>query len=255
MQGSALCNSFGIIQPMDDSHVIKVGIEDNNEGRSVAWVLDHPGCFAYGSEGAEAIIRVPQALIAYKSWLDGYSEHSWLQDLQDFDIRLVETVSFHRLNRSYEPDVDGEYEVNAWFHHDWLPLSEEETIRGLQVIAWGHNDLIELTAGLGDSALDRIYPGEVWPIRGILRHVANAEWFYLDRLYLAGCRREDLPVPVYERLKTTLDLNLQMLPDQIGREQVVGREGEFWSPRKIIRRAAWHVLDHCQHIHRLITQA
>jgi hypothetical protein len=59
---------------------------------------------------------------------------------------------------------------------------------------------------------------------------------------------------VYERVQATLDLTLQNLPDLIGHEQVIGREGELWSPRKIIRRAAWHVLDHCQHIHSLITR-
>ena len=30
------------------------------------------------------------ALVAYKNWLDGYSETSWLGNLQDFDVRLVE---------------------------------------------------------------------------------------------------------------------------------------------------------------------
>jgi hypothetical protein len=240
---------------MNDDHVIKVGIENNNEGRSIAWVFDHPGCFAYGSEGAEAIIRVPQALIAYKNWLDGYSENSWLKNLQDFDIRLVETVECRHLNKSYEPDPDGSMEEEAWFHHDWLPLTETEVMHGLEVISWGHNDLIELTASLEDAALDRAYPNERWSIRGILRHVANAEWYYLDRLNLAGCQRDDLPENVYQRLQFTLNLNLQTLPDFVSIEEVVGRQGEFWSPRKIIRRAAWHVLDHCQHIHRLITQS
>lgn len=239
---------------MENEALIKVGIENENEGRSIAWALDHPGCFAYGSEAAEALIRLPQALVAYKNWLDGYSETSWLGNLQDFDVRLVETVNFHHLNKQYEPDEHGEYEVDAWFHHDWLPLSEEEMVHGLQVIAWGHNDLIELTAGLADADLDRAYPGERWPIRGILRHVANAEWYYLDRLHLAGCRRDELPQGMYERLQASLDLTLQNLPDLIGHEQVIGREGELWSPRKIIRRAAWHVLDHCQHIHSLITR-
>lgn len=240
---------------MEKEYLIKVAVENGNEGRSIAWALDHPGCFAYGSEAAEALIRLPQALVAYKNWLDGYAENSWLGNLQNFDVRLVETANFHRLNKQYEPDPQGEQEVFAWFNHDWLPLSEEEMVRGLQVIAWGHNDLVELTASLECTALDRSYPGERWTIRGIVRHVANAEWFYLDRLQLAGCRKEQLPEDIFNRLQVTLDLTLQNLPDLIGHEQVVGREGELWSPRKIIRRAAWHVLDHCQHIHRLITQS
>jgi hypothetical protein len=32
---------------------------------------------------------------------------------------------------------------------------------------------------------------------------------------------------------------------------VVGLEGEFWSPRKLLRRAVWHERDHSQHIRQL----
>ena len=35
---------------------IRVGLENNIEGRSLAWVLDHPGCFAYGKDGPEGNI-------------------------------------------------------------------------------------------------------------------------------------------------------------------------------------------------------
>jgi hypothetical protein len=52
---------------MDQGKLIKVGIENNNENRSIAWALDFPGCFAYGSSETEALIRIPQALIAFKS--------------------------------------------------------------------------------------------------------------------------------------------------------------------------------------------
>lgn len=234
---------------------IKIGLENNNEGRSIAWALDFPGCFAYGSEGPEAIIRIPQALIAYKNWLDGYTSDSWIKELGDFDIRLVETVEYRRLNKKYEPDPDGDWEATAWFNHDWLPLSDTEIRQGLNILAWGHNDLIELVAALDDQKLDQKYPEERWSIRGILRHVANAEWYYLDRLSLAGCQREELPEAVFERLQTTLNLTNEALIKLAGLEMVHGRQGDLWSPRKILRRATWHVLDHCQHIHRLITQS
>lgn len=39
---------------------IRVGLENGIEGRSLAWVFDNPGCFAYGKNGTEAILRVPQ---------------------------------------------------------------------------------------------------------------------------------------------------------------------------------------------------
>jgi hypothetical protein len=33
---------------------------------------------------------------------------------------------------------------------------------------------------------------------------------------------------------------------------VVGQDGELWSPRKLLRRALWHEMDHIKHIQKLI---
>jgi hypothetical protein len=232
--------------------LIKVGIENNYENRSLAWVLDYPGCFAYGSSETEALVRVPQALIAYKSWLEGYTPESWLQNLADFDIRLVEVYECHSLNDQYEPAAQG-MEVNSWFHHDWLPLNEEEIRRSLLVLTWAHQDLYELTAALNQEQLDRTYAGERWSIRGILFHVADAELYYLNRLSLTPYSRQNLSEDVWQALQFTLQQNTAILPTLAGKTVVHGLEGEFWSPRKILRRACWHALDHCQHVHKLIT--
>ena len=37
-----------------------------------------------------------------------------------------------------------------------------------------------------------------------------------------------------------------------GVKQVVGVDGEFWSPRKVLRRALWHERDHTEHIRKLL---
>ena len=42
---------------------IRIGIENNNEGRTLAWAFDYPGCFAYGMDEAEALIMLPKALL------------------------------------------------------------------------------------------------------------------------------------------------------------------------------------------------
>lgn len=237
---------------MTQEKLIKVGIENDYENRSIAWVLDYPGCFAYGSSETEALVRVPQALIAFKSWLEGFTRDSWLQNLGDFDIRLVEAVHHHFLNEQYEPSLSGT-SIGAWFHHDWLPLDESEIQRGLSILSWAHQDLYELAASLSEEALDREYVGERWSIRGILRHVADSEWGYLDHLSLIGRTPEQMPEDIWKRLAFTLAQYQALVPSLAGKEEVHGHAGELWSPRKVIRRACWHALDHCQHIHRLIT--
>jgi hypothetical protein len=38
-------------------------------------------------------------------------------------------------------------------------------------------------------------------------------------------------------------------------KQVVGTDGEIWSPRKVLRRALWHERDHVEHIKKLIAMS
>jgi hypothetical protein len=71
--------------------LIKIGLENDPQGRSQAWTLDYPGCFAYGKDGSEALLIVPAAVLAYQDWLARHTPDSWLKDLGDFDVRTVET--------------------------------------------------------------------------------------------------------------------------------------------------------------------
>lgn len=41
--------------------IFRIGIENNNDGRSIAWVLEHPGLFAYGENSEAAQKSFPQA--------------------------------------------------------------------------------------------------------------------------------------------------------------------------------------------------
>ena len=229
---------------------IRIGLENRVEGRSIAWALDHPGCFAYGKDAAEALLNVPRAVLAHVNWLGLHTVENWLADLGDFDVRLVETFEVYTINERYESAAEG-YEVNAWFRNDWKPLTRLEVNRALDMLAWSRSDLLELVKPLSVEVLDEKRPEERWSIRGILGHVATAEWWYLDRLGLTSLARADLPKDVFDRLALIRASLVEALPGLAGAEQVVGRNGEFWSPRKLVRRALWHERDHYFHILRL----
>ena len=98
---------------------IRIGLENGIEGRSLAWVLDYPGCFAYGKDGTEAILRTPQALLTYREWVGEHTGDSWLQDLEDFDIALTEIFECYSIDSG-----DKKIEINAWFNDDTRPLSK-----------------------------------------------------------------------------------------------------------------------------------
>jgi hypothetical protein len=67
--------------------LIRVGLENTAEGKSIAWALDHPGCFA---DGDTALSALPAALRTYSAWLSAHLSPSWLPD-EPADIRLEDT--------------------------------------------------------------------------------------------------------------------------------------------------------------------
>jgi hypothetical protein len=229
---------------------ISVGLELNNEGRALAWALDFPGCFAYGADGPEAILALPRAVVAYEAWITSHAGLGWL-NLGDFDLRLVDTWEVFTMNDDYDLVEDG-YAINAWFKQDWKPLTPEEVERGLALLDWSRADLLRAVEGLKDEAFDRKRPQERWSIRGILKHVGGAEWWYLDRLGLAEGTRADLPADAFERMERVRGGLKRALPELAGAARVIGKDGEFWSPRKLLRRALWHEIDHREHILKLL---
>ena len=224
--------------------IVRIGLENGYCDRSIAWVLEFPGCFANGAEGSEAILKVPQELVAYQDWIAGHTQESWLDNLGNFDISLSEALE-------WKPG--GSSPLN-WFKHDAAPLSPTDASRGALVLSWMRADLLDFVSTLAPSHLDQTFEGEHRSIRGILGHIANAEWWYLDRLGLAGVEKSALPADEFERLRQVRERTLAVLPELAGRPEVINMDDENWSARKILRRAAWHEKDHIQHILRLMTK-
>ena len=231
---------------------ISIGLELNNEGRALAWALDFPGCFAFGDEGPDAVIKLAQAMVMYEAWVNGHAGAEWVR-LGNFDLRVVDTWVVYTINDHYELE-EGGYAVNAFFKQDWKPLTVEEIERGLALLRWSREDLLKMVADLSGEQMDRTYAGERWSIRGILRHIAGAEWWCMDRLGIVEGGRERLPQDTGERLTLVRDQFNAALPGLAGRDLVLGKDGEFWSPRKLLRRVLWHEINHQQHILRLLQQ-
>jgi hypothetical protein len=229
--------------------MFKVGLEKNIERRSLAWVLGHPGCFAYGIDGTQALRAVPDAIQDYRHWISTHTGQSWLPGTAT-EFQLEETWECYSINDNYELVEDG-YEVNAWFRHDWLPLTEEDIQHGLLLLTWSREALWNTVVSLDKATLDQTYPLERWSIAGILEHIADAERWYMDRLGLAF-PRPHLPMPPLEWLQVVRNHLVAILPGLAGSRQVFGISGEFWSPSKLLRRAVWHELDHIAHIRKLL---
>ncbi len=231
---------------------IRIGLENNIEGRSLAWALDYPGCFAYGADEAEALIRLPRALLNYELWIKDHTTDPWV-NFTDLDMRVVERYETFRLDENYRPAPPGQgYEINAWFIDDWRPLSSVEIERALKIHDWQREELLAGLTTLDPQILQMERPGQRWTILGIAKHVANAELWYLQRLDLTDLRYQELPPKHEARLSQTKALIDQIFPTFPDEVNVTGVEGEFWSYRKIVRRTLWHQRDHIDHIKELV---
>ncbi len=227
---------------------IRIGLENGIEGRSLAWALDMPGCFAYGRDGTEAILRIPQAVVTYREWVATHATVPWLQDLADFDVALTEIFECFHVKKG-----DQDYEVNAWFNDDQRVLSAAEVERGLAMLEWSKVELESLLRPLTPAQLEQKFTGERWNIKGVALHVAGANWWYMDRLGMADMDLASASKEPMERIAQVQNLLQRTFPSLVNKNQVVVKDEETWSPRKALRRAIWHMRDHYFHIERLLT--
>lgn len=231
--------------------IIRIGLENGIENRSLAWALDYPGCFAYGEEASTALLKIPHAVIDYETWMNRHTPTPWVT-FGDFDVRLVEVWQVYHIDQAFEViQSNNGYEVNAWFRDDWKILTQTEVKRGIEMLAWSRADLLESIHPLTPDKLDATFPNERWSIRGIVNHVATAEKWYLNQLDLPEKGFPQLPDDPVEKAEWVRSLFNQELLKLAGVKKVVGKNGEFWSPRKLLRRAIWHELDHIEHIRKL----
>jgi hypothetical protein len=209
------------------------------DGRWIAHVPDLPGCFSTHKDRDVAIKGVPASIESYTLWC------------QRHGLRvsgLAGPMMVSEVIRAWT--YEDEYEVNAFFASDRPPVVPEEVQEFRRLLEMTGQDLLAAVDGLAPEQLNKEFAGERWSILGILRHVANADLWYLDRLGLAQPQSE-LPEEVLPRLQTVRAHLVASLPALSSRTGVVALSGEMWSARKVLRRALWHERDHTDHILKL----
>ena len=206
------------------------------DGRWIAHMPDLPGCYATAVEREAAIAAAPKAVEEYVGWCGRHG-------IRVSGVSPPMVVSEVVRAWLYEP----EYEVNAFFAADRPPLAADELAGMQRLLAASRRDLLEALDGLADDDLQRLIPGERWPIGGVVQHVATSELWYLDRLGLAFSRDDLSPEPL-DAIRQVRQRHLAMLTALSGQTGVVVLGGEVWSARKVLRRTLWHERDHTQHI-------
>lgn len=212
-----------------------LGIEDMEPGNWVAWIFEFPGCYSRSSNREAAIKLAPDAI---KSLTKKLRQAGLLTFEMPLDFNVITAEEF----RAFPSSAD--YLVNAFFDHDKIPLSGFDVIYGAGILGLNRKELLSIVVDLPQAILDRHLEGEVQKtIRGILRHIGTAEWWYWDRMGLAF-PREKRPDDIFELLDKIRGFTIERLPDLLGNTQLTTCSGEAWSARKLLRRAIWH-----EHVH------
>ncbi len=225
---------------------LRIGLERNVEGRSLAWALDFPGAFAYGKDDADALVNIPTAVEDYKAWIERHCQDSWLKTTP-FKMQVVESFENNRNSQGFT--------ICAFFENDRNPLKAIEIDQALQIHAWQRQDLLAGVATLSPEVMTCMLPGQRWNINGILNHIARMETWYLSNMRLP-LPKADSPIHnPFKLLEQSSELVQKYLPTLEGNDEVIDQEGELWSARKVVRRLLWHQKDHINHIRQIVVMA
>ena len=121
---------------------VLIGLENNNEGRSIAWSLEHFGCIGYGADGQTAVLAMARAVPEYIEWMKTHTSTPWF-DEEEIDIRLADVHDDYFVDKEFNLVASGGKLVKAWFKTDWKPLTQLDVEHALQIISWSRMDLMD----------------------------------------------------------------------------------------------------------------
>lgn len=189
---------------------LDIGEGTLSEGGPLAHIPALPGCAARGRTKDEALRNLKDLLGDYLA-LFGKVDESLPASLADVELDVEETEA-------------------SIFPEDMIPLKPEEVGALLRKMELSRQALLDRVSGLSDEVLTWKGDGDGWAIERILEHIANAEWWYIQRL-------QDWPGDPFERLEATHRYLLSELgrpgPEELNR--VATYYGQKWTPHKVLR--------------------
>lgn len=233
-----------------------INLELAADGQAMAHVVQLPGCVARAASREQALALLPAAIRDYCAWLAKHGETPEPHSADDLEIVEVKG--------GIGPFDPGDRA--ALFATDRQPLTREELETYLVRAGYSRADLLAMTTHLPDRMLNWQPDEQSMSIRRVLRHVGNAEEWYVSRLVepetLSAEWATDESMPTFDFLqmsRRTAAARLRALTDdELARVHVptafTRRPGEHWTARKALRRLLEHELEHLGHIRELLAQ-
>ena len=230
-------------------------LEIGQDNKCMAHVLDLPGCTVRAETREEAFRRIPEAIREYRQWLIRHGESITVDEVIQVKVAEVST--------GFGPFDPGD--AAALFLPDKNPITPEEIEQYIGLMTYNRADLLSLVGDLSEELFD-LQPGEnSFSIRKILRHIGNAEEWYVSRIVLPETlpkeweNDENLPILEFlemerrtaiERLRT---LNERECSGVFTPKQWTQHPDEPWTAQKVFRRFLEHEMEHITQVKKHIS--
>lgn len=232
-----------------------VFLETSNDGTTIAHPPDLPGCTIRAANRAQALAGLPQAIARHLAWLRRHGEVAPPAD-EPIDIAVSGESS------GYGPFAPGD--MAALLPGEATPITPEEMEPFFRLLHYSRADLLNLIQGLPDDLLDWQPDPSSWSIRRVLRHIGNAEEWYVSRIAapetLPAEWQDDEHMPVGE----FLDMERRTALDRLRRSSEAERGQVFhpthwtdhpeepWTARKVLRRFLEHEREHTEQVRQVL---
>ncbi len=234
----------------------QVCLEIGEAGECLAHVPELPGCIVHASTQEEALAVLPDAIRTYHAWLQAHGESTdWTEPIT-LDI-LETSVGFGPFQRG---------DKAALFATDRVPVTRAEMQVYLARAEYSRADLMLLVHNLPAQVLNWKASEEAMSVRQILRHVGDAEEWYVSRLVAPETlppewdRDEDLPLFEFLEMerRTAVERLCRLTDEELAQvfnpQQWTEHPEEMWTARKALRRMIEHEREHCEHICNVLDQ-
>lgn len=221
------------------------------DGGTGAFIPELPGCWVFGRDRESALAKVGRAASAWYEWAKRHGER--ISTPSSIVIKPLEVLQVN-----YNPVEAGKPEPLFW--SEILPISVRDVERSLRLLRYSRKDLLELCEGMEDRVLALKPKGGPRTISNCLRHIADAERWYLTRLDID--LPDQVPKGVFELLRYTRDLTVRKLRNltKEQRTRIFQPHHDpsplcnLWTARKVLRRFVDHERLHTAYIEKALVE-
>ena len=214
---------------------MRAALEYNDRG-CMLFSLDCPGAYARGRTREEAMAKLPADAAAFCRWAG--------LDCPEGEVEVV--LEAERPDLRVE-DADGDILLPG----EEAPLTAEEYAALRELVLRSARDLDALYAAIPDPDAPLAEPRETFygeypnTARKMFDHTNRVTAYYMGEL---GAEVENEPGCHENRLQGLAAL--EAIPGFLTLPAVEGSYGEWWSPRKVMRRFLWHDRIHARALYR-----